>query len=136
MRSACCFRLLPLFGLALSVSMAGAPAQASDYRYSIQLDDPTKVIRTDRETGATLVCRNLGHLVWCPPTAEACQTIRDTVQAWQAEQGLPSQQQVIDCLQHNQCDPKPPQRPPAAIPGVDDRTVTYCLEPQNDQRPD
>ncbi len=119
--------VLPVFLLpALSV---GQPVQASNYRYSVQLDDPTKVIRTDRDTGATLVCRNTGHAIWCPPPAEVCRTLLDKVQAWQAEQDLPSQQQVIDCLQNNRCDAKPTPRPPLpAALGTDDLTLGYCLE--------
>jgi hypothetical protein len=94
------------------------------------------VIRTDRDTGATLVCRNTGHGIWCPPAAGECRPLLDRVRAWQAEHELPSQQQVIDCLQHDRCDTPPPPVPPAgAIPGADPQTLTYCLEHQGDDRP-
>jgi hypothetical protein len=131
------FPLSGCFILMLSALPFERTAVASDFRYSVQLDDPTQVIRTDRETGATLVCRNTGHAVWCPPTAETCRTVLDKVQVWRAEQDLPSQQEVIDCLQRNLCDRKPPQRPPlSALPGTDELTLTYCLDHQSDQRPD
>ena len=131
------FPLSACFVLIMSALPFERIASAADFRYSVQLDDPTKVIRTDRETGATLVCRNTGPAVWCPPTVETCRTILDKVQAWRAEQELPSQQEVIDCLQHNLCDRKPSQRPPlSALPGIDELTLTYCLDHQSGQRPD
>jgi hypothetical protein len=124
--------------LAPSAASSGEPEPAADYRYSVQLDDPTKVVRTDRKTGATLVCRNTGHGIWCPPAAEVCRSLLDQVQAWRAEHDLPSQQQVIDCLQHDRCEaPPPPSRPPpGAIPGTDEETLTYCLDARRDKRPD
>ncbi len=118
---------LPLVAAFFALMTTVGVAVGAEYRYSVQLGDPTKVIRTDRETGATVVCRNTAHGVWCPPSAEACRALLDKVQAWQAERDLPSQQQVIDCLQHNRCETKPPPKAPA-LPGTDEATLAWCRD--------
>lgn len=107
----------------LSASQAGA----ADYRYSIQLGEPGVVLRTDRETGATTLCRSTGQGVWCPPSEAECRRLLDQAEGF--ERGLPGQRQVIECIQHDRCDTSPPKPPAAAPPPTgDEATLSYCLE--------
>ena len=103
------------------------PAGAADYRYTIQLGEPGTVLRTDRATGATTLCRSTGHGVWCPPGEAECRTLLDTVESWQAERAMPSDRQVIDCLQNNRCNTRPPDPGAGRPPGLDEAALAWCL---------
>lgn len=108
---------------------AATPAGAADYRYTIQLGEPGTVLRTDRQTGATTTCRTTPKGVWCPPSAAECRALLEQVDASQSERTMPSEREVIDCLQHDRCDvhPRPPKAPPAQ-PAIDEAALTWCLE--------
>ena len=110
------------------IPLAASAAGAAEYRYSIQLGEPGVVVRTDRETGATTLCRATAKGVWCPPSEAECRKLLDQAESWQAEHSLPDQQQVIDCLQHDRCDTRPQKPPPGALTGVDETTLSWCLE--------
>ncbi|MEI6984890.1 MAG: hypothetical protein WCK65_02080 [Rhodospirillaceae bacterium] len=121
------------FLLSLVAVVTVTVAVAGDYRYTIQLSDPGTVIRTDRTSGVASSCRNSGQGVWCPPSAEECRAMLEMAEARQSALATPSQREVIDCLKSNRCDSNPASPAAAAAaaagdyPGVDDRTVSYCL---------
>ena len=102
-------------------------AGAAEYRYTIQLGEPGAVLRTDRATGATTLCRTTGHGVWCPPGAAECRALLDAVESWQAERAMPSDRQVIECLQHDRCETKPPSPAANQPPGTDEAALSWCL---------
>ena len=118
-------RVLPAL---VSSLMLTAAAGAADYRYTIQLGEPGVVLRTDRASGATALCRTTPHGVWCPPGAAECRTLLDAVDSWQAERAMPSDRQVIECLQRDRCDTRPLAPAAGKPPGLDEAALAWCLD--------
>ncbi|MEI8394574.1 MAG: hypothetical protein WCF85_07555 [Rhodospirillaceae bacterium] len=76
------------------------PAVA-EYRYSLQLSDPGVVIRTESETGATVLCRSTPHGPRCPPSDSECRKLLEAVLSAPASPAPPiDEAAALWCLDH------------------------------------